>query len=208
MAKVKGKKNESVNIKQGELPGKPTEKKLTPKQKLFCDEYLKDLNATQAAIRAGYSEKTAEIIGFENLRKPNISAYIGKRIKDREKRTEITQDRVLQEYARIAFLDIRKFFNEDGTIKSIIDLDDDTAAAIAGMDVLTSIRKGLEDTSTEEITKKIKAVDKKGALDSLAKHLGMFVDKVELSGKVSNPLVDKLAQLSLKELVKIAFQDE
>lgn len=67
---------------------------LTTKQKLFCDEYLIDLNATQAAIRAGYSEKTAGQIGDENLKKPQIQEYLAARMKEREKRTEITQDYV------------------------------------------------------------------------------------------------------------------
>ena len=76
--------------------------KLTPKQKAFVDEYLIDLNATQAAIRAGYSTKTARKIGQENLTKPDIQTEIQKRIKDRKKRTEITQDFVLNELYAIA----------------------------------------------------------------------------------------------------------
>ena len=71
--------------------------KLTPKQKTFIDEYLIDLNATQAAIRAGYSLKTANRIATENLSKPVIQAEIQKRMKDREERTEITQDFVMRE---------------------------------------------------------------------------------------------------------------
>jgi phage terminase small subunit len=70
--------------------------RLTPKQQLFCDEYLIDLNATQAAIRAGYSVKTSKQIGDENLSKPDIKAYLQKRMNDRQKRTEIIQDYVLE----------------------------------------------------------------------------------------------------------------
>ena len=73
--------------------------KLKERQKRFVDEYLIDLNATQAAIRAGYSPKTAYSIGDENLKKPEIQEYISERMKDREKRTEITQDKVLKELA-------------------------------------------------------------------------------------------------------------
>ncbi len=69
---------------------------LTAKQKRFCDEYLIDLNATQAAIRSGYSPKTAEIIGFENLRKPGIAEYINKRMENKEKELIASQDEVLQ----------------------------------------------------------------------------------------------------------------
>ncbi|WP_213431657.1 terminase small subunit, partial [Paenibacillus dendritiformis] len=74
---------------------------LTAKQKAFVQEYLIDLNATQAAIRAGYSAKTARKIGAENLTKPDIQKAIQEAMERREKRTEITQDRVLQELAKI-----------------------------------------------------------------------------------------------------------
>ena len=76
---------------------------LTKKQERFVEEYLVDLNATQAAIRAGYSEKTAEAIGYENLRKPQIQAVIQKAMETRSKRMEITQDRVLDEIGKVAF---------------------------------------------------------------------------------------------------------
>lgn len=75
---------------------------LTPKQERFVQEYLVDLNATQAAIRAGYKEKTAGAIGSENLKKPEIQMALKKALKDREKRTEVTQDYVLQKLKEIA----------------------------------------------------------------------------------------------------------
>jgi phage terminase small subunit len=76
---------------------------LTPKQQAFVDQYLVDLNATNAALRAGYSQKTAYSIGHENLNKPEIAAAVATAMAEREKRTHITQDRVLQELARLAF---------------------------------------------------------------------------------------------------------
>lgn len=81
---------------------------LTPKQKAFVAEYLIDLNASAAARRAGYSEKTAHSIGDENLRKPEIAAAIASAQGERSKRTEVTADRVLKELAKIGFSDIRK----------------------------------------------------------------------------------------------------
>ena len=78
---------------------------LTEKQKAFVREYLVDLNATQAAIRAGYSENTARVIACENLMKPNISEAIEKALQERAERTEITQDKVLEEIAKYAFKD-------------------------------------------------------------------------------------------------------
>src|SRR5687767_10030922 len=108
---------------------------LTDKQIRFCEEYLIDLNATQAAIRAGYSPKTAHSIGAENLIKPEIQEYLSNRQKELQEATGITQKRVLEEYAKVAFLDIRKFYTVDGALKSIHDLDDESAGALAGCEV-------------------------------------------------------------------------
>lgn len=154
-----------------------TELKLTPKQELFCQEYLVDLNAKQAAIRAGYSANSADVIGCENLVKPNVAARIQELQSVRANKLEISQERVLKEYARLAFVDTRNFFNEDGSLKPLSELDDDTAAALAGIDIHEE--RG-QDGQSAGMTKKIKITDKKGALDSVARHLGMFNDSLEL----------------------------
>ena len=145
--------------------------RLTDKQKRFVAEYLVDLNATQAAIRAGYSQNTARAIGCENLTKPDIQQAIQEERAKLSKRTEITQERVLQEYARIAFFDPRKMFDKEGNPLNVNELDDDTAAAVAGLEV---VREFDEDTGVTSFTKKYKITNKLGALDSIAKHLGMF----------------------------------
>ena len=156
---------------------------LTPKQRRFVDEYLVDLNATQAAIRAGYSKGNAGKIGPELLGKTRIAEAVAERMKDREQRTEITQDMVLRELAKIGFSDIRKAVKwgetelritdgEDGDMMPFHglalvgseDIDDDTAAAIAEV---SEGREGL----------KVKFHDKKGALVEIARHLGMFTAK-------------------------------
>ena len=80
---------------------------MTPRQKLFVDEYLVDMNATQAAIRAGYSARTAHLTGHRTLKNAEVAAAIARRQKTRADRLGITADRVLLEYARIAFADIR-----------------------------------------------------------------------------------------------------
>ena len=157
---------------------------LTPKQCRFVDEYLIDLNATKAAIRAGYSTNRANAMGHENLTKPDIAAAIEAAMKARSERTEITQDRVLAEYAKLAFLDPRRFYDEHGALKPVHLLDADVAAALVGVDVVDSFDKESQTTTT---TKKIKFVDKKGALDSCARHLGMFTEKVEHSGEIKTP---------------------
>jgi len=74
---------------------------LSDKQKMFCKEYIIDLNATQACIRAGYSEKTAKQIGCENLSKPYLQDEIAKLIKEREERVQLTADKVLEDIERV-----------------------------------------------------------------------------------------------------------
>lgn len=167
---------------------------LTAKQRRFVEEYLVDLNATQAAIRAGYSKKTARQIGEENLSKPDIAAAVREAQEARSARTEITQDMVLTELAKIGFADIRKIVrwgttelrvaegDEDDTMPhhglALIgsdEIDDETAAAIAEV---SEGREGL----------KVKMHDKKGALVDIGRHLGMFKDKVEHSGPGGGPI--------------------
>lgn len=103
---------------------------MTRKQQLFVREYLVDLNATQAAIRAGYSKKTSRQHATRLLTNVYILAEIERATRARFERLEITADRVLQELAKLAFVDIRKLFNADGSMKRIHELDGNTAAAI------------------------------------------------------------------------------
>src|SRR5919197_2742959 len=96
---------------------KATRSELTPKQARFCAEYLIDLNATQAAIRAGYSPRTANEQGARLLAHVSIAAAISQAKQAQAERTGITADRVLQEIARLAFVDIRKLFDAEGRLK-------------------------------------------------------------------------------------------
>lgn len=161
---------------------------LTDKQSRFVEEYLIDLNGTQAAIRAGYSAKTAGWICQELLTKTHIQQAIQKRRTALSKKVEITQERVLQEYARIAFFDPRKVFDSTGAPRPIHELDDDTAAAIVGLEV---VQVGNAEVGVGDVLK-YKMADKKGALDSVARHLGMFNDKLDL--KVTDALAERLAR--------------
>lgn len=160
---------------------------LTPKQARFVEEYLIDLNATAAARRAGYSEKMADKIGSQLLGKTRVAEAIQAAMDERSKRTGITQDRVLQEYAKIAFLDPRRFYDATGNLIPVHKLPEDVAAALAGMDVVTERTGKDADGNSEFATvRKIKFTDKKAALDSVARHLGMFNDKLELSGSLEH----------------------
>lgn len=144
--------------------------KLTAKQEKFCYEYLIDLNATQAAIRAGYSKKTANRIGPENLSKLEISEFIQKARQKTAEKLEISRERIINEYSKLAFFDIRKVLTVDGGLKKSNDWDDDSAAAIAGLESYDE--KEPDSGIVLGTVRKIKISDKRAALDSLCKVLG------------------------------------
>lgn len=154
-----------------------------------------DLNATQAAIRAGYSPKTAKSIGAENLTKPAIASAVQAAQTAHLKGANISAQRVLAELARIGFSDVRQVFAPSGALHDAESWPDDTAAAIAAVEVVES-KPGKD---AEPIyTKKIKLWDKNTALGNLAKHLGLLVDKVEHSA--TGDLAKALARKVIHEL--------
>lgn len=123
---------------------------LTPKQERFVAEYLIDLNATQAAIRTGYSAKTAASQGARLLKQGGVARAVQAAQQARAVRTEITQDRVLQELARIAFFDIRRLYRADGSMKDPCELDADTAAALASIEVKEELERGGGEDALQE----------------------------------------------------------
>lgn len=160
---------------------------LTPKQKIFADEYLIDLNATKA-YKVAYpkvkKDETARVNGSRLLTNANVVTYIEMRMKDREKRTEVTQDMVLNELVKLGFFDIRKLFDDNGKPVDISKLDDGTAACISGMDVQDVYEGEGEEKEFVGYIKKYKLSDKIKALELIGRHLGMFKDKLELSGSL------------------------
>jgi len=164
---------------------------LTDKQQRFVEEYPVDLNATQAAIRAGYSEKTAQQIGFENLSKPVIVEALAVIMEERSKRTEITADMVLKELALLGFANMKDYIKISKDGDPFIDLSDLTreqAAAISET-MVEDYYEGRGEDARQVRKVKIKFHDKKGALVDIGKHLGMFVDKSEVDVTVKGPLV-------------------
>lgn len=147
---------------------------LNDKQKRFCEEYLIDLNGTQAAIRAGYSKKTANEQAARLLANVSVSAYVRHLQSKYQKKLDITQDRVLTEFARVAFFDIRNIYNDSNSLKDIKDLDDDSAAALAGVEVYEVFAGTGKDREHIGNTVKVKIHNKIQALEGLAKHLGLF----------------------------------
>ncbi|MGH7075443.1 MAG: terminase small subunit [Stellaceae bacterium] len=151
---------------------------MTPKQLLFTREYLIDLNATQAALRAGYKESYARRACFTLLKKPAVAAAVADGMDARARRTEIDADRVMREYAKLAFVDIRRLVKrgKDGGVelRDLWEISEEDAAAITHL-WRTGRGRGL----------RIKLHDKRAALDALARHLGVF-------GKQGGPLAADL----------------
>ena len=146
---------------------------MTKKQKRFVEEYLIDLNATQAAIRAGYKAESARQLANENLTKPYISAAIDRAMAERSKRTGINQDRVIQELARIAFVKITDVIDENGEIRRDANVDDlATVEAVKIKEVENQWGTGRE--------REVRLASKLKALELLGKHLGMFKDKLDV----------------------------
>lgn len=180
---------------------------LTPKQEKFAQKYIETGNASEAYRLAydadGMKPTTINRNAHALLENSKVAARVAG-LKERQlKRHDISIDRVLTELGRLAFLDIRRAFDEVGNLKPIHELDDDTAAAISGLEVEVRRVPGEADEEMEgqphggslrrqhgtaARLHKIKLSDKKGALDSLAKHLGMFVDRTEITGKDGGPV--------------------
>ena len=145
-------------------------KKLTPKQRAFVAEYLVDLCATQAAIRSGYSVKTAGWIGPQLLTKTHIAAEIEKAMANREKRTLVTADAVITELAKIGFSNMQDYVGESFSVQDIQGLTRDQAAAI-------------QEITIDGDKIRFKLADKRAALVDIGRHLGIF----ERDNKQSNP---------------------
>ena len=168
--------------------------KLTAKQQRFADEYLIDLNATQAAIRAGYKEKYAHTNANKLLQNTTIQQYISERKADRIERTEITQDMVLKELANIAFsnaADYASIVEKDAMVEVngvTVPLEDADGNPIKYRTVEPVLTENLTEDQKRALAviKKgrdgfeIKPYDKVRALELLGKHLGMWTEKVEM----------------------------
>lgn len=139
--------------------------KLTNLQKAFCREYVIDKNATAAAIRAGYSRKSANSKGWLLLQEPAIRKEIDRLLEEAASKAGLKAEDVINELRKLAFYNARSFVDETNSIRSLQDLPEDLTAAIVGIRT-TQTRKGLQ--------VELKLADKKGALESLGRHLGIF----------------------------------
>jgi phage terminase small subunit len=158
---------------------------LTPQQQRFVDEYVVDLNATAAAIRANYSKRSARSIASEHLTKPNIAAAIAAALEARATRTSITQDRVLAELALLAFSDVTHYRVTDGGAVVLA-----PGAPAGAMRALQSIKQRITRRGRGQNIEVIRDVfirlwDKPGPLKLAGQHVGLFTEKVEHSGTVT-----------------------
>lgn len=169
---------------------------MTKAQERFCNEYLKDLNATKAykvAYPSCKKDTTANVNSSKLLRNTKVQEYLSERMKELEEQTQITQKDIIEELSKIAFFNIKNIYNENGSLKSVTDLKDDVSRAISSVKVTQkagSMAIGVSgdgkenDVSIEHIperTIEIKSNDKIKALELLGKHLGMFKEKIEIS---------------------------
>lgn len=151
---------------------------MNQRQQVFCDEYLVDLNATQAAIRAGYSPRSAAAAGCKNLQRKDVQEFIDEKMAQRSQRTGVNSERVVQELARIAFLNVSDAVDiKTGKVK--LDASKEDLAAITSLKVK---QMAGQDWDGEE--REVKFADKLKALELLGRHCGLWKDKTEVSGAV------------------------
>ena len=164
--------------------------KITPKQQRFVSEYLIDLNATQAAIRAGYSPRTAKQMGTENLAKPVLAAAIQKAMADRGKRTEIEADDVIRELAKIGFANMMDYTRVTDEGEMVVDLSKITReqAAAIGEVTVEDFMDGRGDDARAVRRVRFKLADKRAALVDLGRHFALFTDNMRFAGKDGGPI--------------------
>jgi len=159
---------------------------LTPKQARFVAEYLIDLDSAAAARRAGYSKKTAQQLGYQLLQHPSVRRAVMAGKAKQLDRAELTAARVLQELARVAFVNGRDYWTPEGDAKHPNELTVDEGACLAGFEVL--IKNAKAGDGVTDTVHKFKLWDKVHALEILAKHFRLLVDRVEVvdaSGRVA-----------------------
>ena len=179
--------------KRGDVMGRT--EKLPERQERFCQEYLIDLNGTQAAIRAGYSARTANQQAAQILANLNINNRIAELMKERERRTEITVDNVLREFWSIAKDDIKNYM-DFRTEKQVVDRDPETGEPIIEYRTIVDIKdsRTIDTKNIAEVSVgkdgqfKFKLYCRDNALVQVGKHLGMFTDKTEIGGLGGGPI--------------------
>ena len=173
---------------------------MTEKQERFVEEYLIDLNGTQAAIRAGFSPKTAAEQACRMLKRRQVKDAIDRAMAERSKRTGITQDRVLRELARLAFVNPADVMNlNEAIVMDEASIDD--LAAIASVKVKT-----IPTEDGDIVEREVKLYDKNKSLDMLNRHLGIYNDKLEVKNEGEDKKLDAISEL-LKQMKPLKDDD-
>lgn len=180
---------------------------LNPKQKLFVAEYLKDKNGKQAAIRAGYSPKTAEVQASRLLSVVKVKAAVDEALGKVHKKLDISAERIREELARMAFADMADYVDigVDGSVrvKSFGEMPEGSSRAIAGIKERRVIRSGDDGDTFLEATLEYKHHDKLRALELLGKDQGMFKERVEVDFPDEKPQIDEAERKVAERLKKI-----
>ena len=172
----------------------------------FCQEYVICYDEAKAAQKAGYSIWNASAAGIRLLNNPKVGKEIQRLQKQITQKLQITQERVLEEYAKIAYMNIKDYVNDDGSLKSIGEIDRDAAAAIIGINIgVKKVKDSEGNEKLETYIKDLKSADKKAALDMLAKYLGMFVNDVDRKIPVDLKEFIKMLPKETQEAIKIGF---
>ena len=153
---------------------------LNPKQQRFVHEYLIDLNATQAAVRAGYKAKNADVVGPRLLGHVGVAEAIASGKSKQLGTAELSAARVLEEMRRLAFSDVRSLFDAHGDLRPICELNADEAAAVASLEVI--VKNAAAGDGHTDIVHKVKVWDKTKALEMLGKHFNLFKDDAHKIG--------------------------
>jgi len=167
------------------VPKGATKKGKTPRippqmmREAFVREYLVDLNVTQAAIRAGFSEKTAGQAGHRVFRRVEIQAAIQLAMDERAKKTGVQAEEIINELLKVARLDIGVLYGNDGSLLPIHQIPEDARRAMSGIEVDELWEGSGEAREQVGVTRKVKLLDKLRALELLGKHLRLFVDRVD-----------------------------
>jgi phage terminase small subunit len=159
--------------------------KLTPKQRRFVQEYMRDLNATQAAIRTGYSPDSAESQASRLLSNAKVAAAVAEESKRQWDKIDVETGEILQALRRIAFADLGQAYDKDGKLLKVPEMPPEFRAALAGVEVDELF--DWEDGQRNQVgtTSKLKTKDSVKALELLGKYRKLWTDKVDVSGKLT-----------------------
>lgn len=171
---------------------------LTKKQRLFVDEYLIDLNATQAAIRAGYSTRRATEIGYQLLQRPEVAQAIQAAMAERSKRTEVEADYVIRRLREIDEMDVLDILEDDGSFRSIRDWPRAWRQFLSGIEIAELFEGRGDDRRIAGVLRKVKWPDKLRNLELLSRHVGTESAALDIELKRLE-VAKKRAELKLLE---------